>query len=188
MSAASPDPRTRAVASPSERPFRPVLSRSFRIGRAELLAKHARTTAWSNAARVHRGLQGETSAIGHIPSSRFHRSRPLLAANSLTLDNPRYAGRDTWWSQTGSNRRPHACKARALPTELWPRRERSTNMVGLGRLERPTSPLSGVRSNHLSYRPESCAARGPQTGARPRMALVQRGKRNVDGGVPQNGL
>jgi hypothetical protein len=28
--------------------------------------------------------------------------------------------RRRWWSQTGSNRRPHACKARALPTELWP--------------------------------------------------------------------
>ena len=28
-------------------------------------------------------------------------------------------------------------------------------MVGLGRLERPTSPLSGVRSNHLSYKPET---------------------------------
>jgi hypothetical protein len=26
-----------------------------------------------------------------------------------------------WWSQTGSNRRPIACKAIALPTELWPR-------------------------------------------------------------------
>ena len=25
-----------------------------------------------------------------------------------------------WWSQTGSNRRPEACKATALPTELWP--------------------------------------------------------------------
>ena len=25
-----------------------------------------------------------------------------------------------WWSQTGSNRRPPACKAGALPTELWP--------------------------------------------------------------------
>ena len=25
-----------------------------------------------------------------------------------------------WWRQTGSNRRPHACKARALPTELCP--------------------------------------------------------------------
>ena len=30
-------------------------------------------------------------------------------------------------------------------------------LVGLGRLERPTSPLSGVRSNHLSYRPELAA-------------------------------
>ena len=62
-----------------------------------------------------------------------------------------------WWSQTGSNRRPHACKARALPTELWPlwvAAARVMKMVGLGRLERPTSPLSGVRSNHLSYRPD----------------------------------
>jgi hypothetical protein len=29
------------------------------------------------------------------------------------------------------------------------------NLVGLGRLERPTSRLSGVRSNQLSYRPRS---------------------------------
>ena len=28
-----------------------------------------------------------------------------------------------WWSQTGSNRRPNACKARALQTELWPRQK-----------------------------------------------------------------
>ena len=28
-------------------------------------------------------------------------------------------------------------------------------MVGLGRVELPTSPLSGVRSNQLSYRPEA---------------------------------
>ena len=77
-----------------------------------------------------------------------------------------------WWSQTGSNRRPHACKARALPTELWPRyRERSIEssrsnrcfiqevLVGPGRLELPTSRLSGVRSNQLSYGP--MAARRP---------------------------
>ena len=31
---------------------------------------------------------------------------------------------EAWWSQTGSNRRPHACKARALPAELWPRTRR----------------------------------------------------------------
>ena len=34
-------------------------------------------------------------------------------------------------------------------------------MVGLGRLERPTSPLSGVRSNHLSYRPSHPAKPDP---------------------------
>ena len=31
----------------------------------------------------------------------------------------------------------------------------SINLVGLGRVELPTSPLSGVRSNQLSYRPQS---------------------------------
>ena len=31
-------------------------------------------------------------------------------------------------------------------------------MVGLGRFERPTSPLSGVRSNQLSYRPSRVLA------------------------------
>src|SRR6476620_2372733 len=31
-------------------------------------------------------------------------------------------GLGCWWSQTGSNRRPPACKAGALPTELWPLR------------------------------------------------------------------
>ena len=86
------------------------------------------------------------------------------------------AGRETvfssiarWWSQTGSNRRPHACKARALPTELWPLWGSTTCgsprwMVGPGRLELPTLRLSGVRSNQLSYgpmqRPRSMAA-GP---------------------------
>ena len=61
-----------------------------------------------------------------------------------------------WWSQSGSNRRPPACKAGALPAELWPhdRSRASQNpLVGLGGLEPPASPLSGVRSNHLSYRP-----------------------------------
>ena len=35
------------------------------------------------------------------------------------------------------------------------RRRIHRNLVGLSRLELPTSPLSGVRSNHLSYRPTS---------------------------------
>src|SRR5438105_5749081 len=92
-----------------------------------------------------------------------------------------------WWSQTGSNRRPPACKAGALPTELWPRRrtEKQTTedrkrpsvrcrlssvfcrliLVGLGRFELPTSRLSSARSNQLSYKPGS-EDRGPTTADR----------------------
>jgi hypothetical protein len=80
-----------------------------------------------------------------------------------------------WWSQTGSNRRPPACKAGALPTELWPPQSQPAfakaeqpslvsglpteaasqrRLVGLGRFELPTSRLSSARSNQLSYKPE----------------------------------
>ena len=51
-----------------------------------------------------------------LRSSELRRARfasPCVAA-------PRVAEGEAWWSQTGSNRRPHACKARALPAELWP--------------------------------------------------------------------
>jgi hypothetical protein len=52
---------------------------------------------------------------------------------------------------------------------------RPPTMVGLGRLERPTSPLSGVRSNHLSYRPID----------RPKPRGVRsKEKRNEGGGIP----
>ena len=78
-----------------------------------------------------------------------------------------------WWRQTGSNRRPPACKAGALPTELCPRlsfrsaRSRfvwpartgcypkeepiARKVVGQGGFEPPTSRLSSARSNQLSY-------------------------------------
>ena len=71
------------------------------------------------------------------------------------------AARD-WWSQPGSNRRPSGCKPDALPAELWPLTrgvgsidtgDPRLDLVGLGGVEPPTSPLSGVRSNQLSYRP-----------------------------------
>ena len=57
-----------------------------------------------------------------MPNTRS--GKPDLA-NSLvrTRPKPRRAKHPTpspWWSKTGSNRRPHACKARALPTELLP--------------------------------------------------------------------
>jgi hypothetical protein len=122
-------------------------------------------------------VSGPKPQTGHVPSSRCQTpaGAPRAARESKNPLRTPAAAQPAWWSQTGSNRRPQACKARALPTELWPLRRvakgRQTirhspfatpRMVGLGRLERPTSPLSGVRSNHLSYRP----GRRPESQAR----------------------
>ena len=93
------------------------------------------------------------------PGRRFFSACKLFAGQEKLVRALRRLMR-RWWSQTGSNRRPHACKARALPTELWPRAERvlsahafAPEVVGLGRLELPTSRLSSARSNQLSYKP-----------------------------------
>jgi hypothetical protein len=51
-------------------------------------------------------------------------------------------------------------------------------MVGLGRVELPTSRLSGVRSNHLSYRPAVAWYHSA-------LLCAKRRKRNEDGEVPQ---
>ena len=58
--------------------------------------------------------------------SRSSLYRATTRQPSLRLARRAVAGAasDGWWSQTGSNRRPHACKARALPAELWPRTRR----------------------------------------------------------------
>ena len=44
----------------------------------------------------------------------------LLAANFVFLRMTRPSSHTLWWSRTGSNRRPPACKAGALPAELRP--------------------------------------------------------------------
>lgn len=57
-----------------------------------------------------------------------------------------------WWSQTGSNRRPHACKARALPTELWPRQTTKRRRIDLCRPAfcRPSSDPGGPGKTRTS--------------------------------------
>jgi hypothetical protein len=59
------------------------------------------------------------------PQDPAHRQSPTNPLKYLEQHSPPGPTRSNrpkpkWWSQTGSNRRPHACKARALPTELWP--------------------------------------------------------------------
>jgi hypothetical protein len=53
-------------------------------------------------------------------ASRTDRARSLWSAHSTRHTQVPARARGAWWSQTGSNRRPPACKAGALPTELWP--------------------------------------------------------------------
>ena len=92
-------------------------------------------------------LQGETWGAGQTLASRCHfATKPGLheerqAAANLYLSIDRFqpcfakASQDNlaargWWSQTGSNRRPDACKAPALPTELWPHKSCPGELVG----------------------------------------------------------
>ena len=76
-----------------------------------------------------------------------------------------------WWSQTDSNRRPTACKAVALPAELWPRKN----------VERPeTSPPVCIARdgsvphaiNCLSIK-EHCGPCGPRTKVRRELKTTQ---------------
>src|SRR5437016_9410748 len=92
-------------------------------------------------------LRGTRPVIS--PSSLFELRRGSLRYRPACLAEAG-AAREGWWSQTGSNRRPHACKARALPAELWPRTRR--RMLLVARL---------VRLPSLAPRRSSLRSRGP---------------------------
>ncbi len=67
-------------------------------------------------------------------------------------------GLKIWWSQAGSNRRPLACHASALPAELWPRlspREQADRGLSAG----CSSGLAaqGARVLHISFRASSAS-------------------------------
>ena len=79
-----------------------------------------------------------------------------------------------WWRMTGSNRRPPACKAGALPAELIPLlltekracdSHTAERLVGLVGLEPTTPALSTQCSNQLSYRPNPALLIWPQPGS-----------------------
>src|SRR5579872_3867713 len=162
-----------------------------------------------------------TMSVTGQSAARLRSCEPRRARVSFScVAAPRIANGKTWWSQTGSNRRPHACKARALPAELWPRNQKTnasrrllrrfsiekrkrtrSEVVGLGRLELPTSRLSSARSNQLSYKPltlihsrnwslHACIDLTPmhRTSAKPLARVRPRRKRNEDGEIPPIGL
>ena len=105
--------------SVTTRPPRPLVSRrraasprpaprvSPRVG--HIHSSRCRTTGSPSPGRP---------CAGRLPGGEFIRCGRCPSSGS-TIEAP--GDRRSWWSKTGSNRRPHACKARALPTELLPR-------------------------------------------------------------------
>jgi hypothetical protein len=108
--------------------------------------------------------------ISHFPISRRSAQSPKTKTPRFTrgprLPGTRILAFEDWWRQTGSNRRPPACKAGALPAELCPQTRRAharrtpphSIMVGLVGFEPTTPALSRRCSNRLSYRPFSPAS------------------------------
>lgn len=76
--------------------------------------------------------------------------------NSVT-----YARFLTFHDRTGTKREGHDQQSQDDEDEMESFTEKA--MVGLGRVELPTSPLSGARSNHLSYRPIASPTGDPMT-------------------------
>ncbi len=71
---------------------------------------------------------GKAGLNPSIHDVRSHAPVIATASGNSLLSAIARAPRGEWWSQTGSNRRPHACKARALPTELWPLDEAAASL------------------------------------------------------------
>ena len=122
---------------------------------ATALSGHPRSLILFTCQRSHIRPRADICFLSRRISRRLALAKRRVAGSLLVTEGhcPSLCP-SSWWRRTGSNRRPHACKARALPTELRPHGEGSGGtVVGQGRLELPTSRLSSARSNQLSYKP-----------------------------------
>jgi hypothetical protein len=136
-------------------------SRGPRPTRAHLPAREGKGsvvgTVGDDSSDYHqRAAPGGTARIP-MPDARpaCRRKRPQRTAERATCRCPSRTthGRSLLHARNGHLSPPHDVQT-ARPAAR-PRTPRATErLVGLGRLERPTSRLSGVRSNQLSYRPK----------------------------------
>ena len=107
-----------------------------------------------------RSQQAATPAAPH--ATRAATKTPIHRIKGTNAARKRAPGGGQAWRRTGSNRRPPACKAGALPAELIPLiygtdvatwTVDAQRLVGLVGLEPTTPALSRRCSNQLSYRP-----------------------------------
>ena len=112
------------VSSPA-RPTASALESAFTAGIAPTKNDRQRLSLWL----ARRRSDGLPYSRCHSAETRQRSSaagrRSLFSRTRETRSSPacqsKLRSSEDWWSQTGSNRRPPACKAGALPTELWPR-------------------------------------------------------------------
>jgi hypothetical protein len=94
------------------------------IGGAIASPANFAVTPWLDARRLRMRLRlaprSQFSERSYLFTMSDSASARALRSNGCT-ELLRERAEPDWWSQTGSNRRPPACKAGALPTELWPR-------------------------------------------------------------------
>ena len=118
-----------------------------------------------SSSRLHKQIPSFTMSI-----SRIHRPirRRTTSQKQVTPQGAKGKGASgkggKWWSQTGSNRRPEACKATALPTELWPRPKpdpRRTRPPQDPRAQR--SKDQGIQNQSAFIKPHGSNRRGPAT-------------------------
>ena len=103
----------------------------------------------------------DTDLSSHAVTWRHcHQALAIALANLWYIAHQYSIVKDLTCPESAS-RKPEASarlpQALASAFSRFPNHPQSlSNLVGLGRLELPTSPLSGVRSSHLSYRPGLC--------------------------------
>ena len=85
---------------------------------------------------------------------------PLSGVRSSQLSYRPVGLRQSWWSWSGSNRRPPECKSGALPTELQPL-VRKTNRGRLDARDRGPAPIPLSTSDKSSPLPCGCGSETP---------------------------
>ena len=104
------------LAQPRDNPTRNAKTRAFTSRNPKVPRLLQTLFTMSNISRV----QYQAAGVGNRITATRIQQDPDYPCSVFPFPAPG-SRKSVWWSQTGSNRRPPACKAGALPAELWPR-------------------------------------------------------------------
>lgn len=108
---------TRPVKPPGEQ-YLQNSSFTMSISKSCKVKPHAKFDKWSN--RNLSGIHNSLFVSVRGAPAEARDSQPSLRHVGFGGQPSLAIASEGWWRQTGSNRRPEACKATALPTELCP--------------------------------------------------------------------